>query len=62
MQAAMAALDEVIAEARHNPATARALFNLAWHGRTDPDSIQQAEVLMAELKVPVDFLSHLSEP
>ena len=38
-QEAVKAINEAVAEARHNPETARSLFALASYGRHDPESL-----------------------
>lgn len=57
-QAALQAIDEAIAEARHNPETARALFRLASSGRRDPESLERLRVTFAKEGIPLEFLSH----
>ena len=39
-QEAAKALNEAVAEARHNPETARSLFAVASYGRRDPASLK----------------------
>ncbi|EKZ5999866.1 TniQ family protein [Klebsiella pneumoniae] len=55
---AVKALDEAIAEARHNCETARSLFTLASYGRRDPESLDRLRVTFAQEGIPPEFLSH----
>jgi len=57
-QEAAKALNEVVAEARHNPETARSLFVAASFGRRDPASLEQLRAMFAKEGVPMEFLSH----
>lgn len=50
--ATMAALEEAIAEARHNPEMAQTLFNIVLFGRRDAESIRQTQALLTDLRVP----------
>jgi hypothetical protein len=54
------AVQEAIVEARHNPETARALFQLAAFGRHDPESLERLRAIFAEEQIPREFLSHYS--
>ncbi len=55
---AIKALNEAIAEARHNRETARSLFALASYGRRDPESLDRLRVTFAQEGIPPEFLSH----
>ena len=52
------ALNEAVAEARHNRETARALFALASYGRHDPESLARLRVTFSQEGIPPEFLSH----
>ena len=52
------ALEEAILEARHNPETARSLFELASYGRRDPASLEQLRTMFAKEQIPPEFLLH----
>ncbi|MXS85459.1 hypothetical protein ABO04_05925 [Nitrosomonas sp. HPC101] len=56
--AAVQAINESIIEARHNPETARSLFELASYGRHDPASLEQLRATFAKEGIPPEFLSH----
>jgi hypothetical protein len=56
-QRAVQAIDEAIAEARHNPETARSLFALASYGRRDPVSLEQLRATFAMEQIPLEFLT-----
>ena len=43
----MYAINEAVAEARHNPETARSLFALASYGRRDPESLESLRITIA---------------
>jgi len=55
---AVKALNEAIAEARHNCETARSLFTLASYGRRDPESLDRLRDTFAQEGIPPEFLSH----
>ena len=55
---AIKALNEAIAEARHNCETARSLFTLASYGRRDPESLDRLRDTFAQEGIPPEFLSH----
>jgi hypothetical protein len=57
-QEAVKALNEAVAEARHNPETARSLFALASFGLRDPESLERLRVTLAKEGIPPEFLSH----
>lgn len=57
-QEALKVFNEAIAEARHNPETARSLFALASYGRRDPESLDHLRVTFAKEGIPSEFLSH----
>ena len=57
-QEAAKALNEAVAEARHNPKAARSLFAVASYGRRDPASLEQLRVMFASKGIPMEFLSH----
>ena len=58
-QEAFKAIKEAVAEARHNPETARSLFALAAYGRRrDSDSMMQLRTTFAEGGIPLEYLSH----
>lgn len=57
-QEAVKAIDEAIAEARHNPETARSLFALASLGRRDPESLERLRATFTKEGIPMEFLSH----
>jgi hypothetical protein len=57
-QQAVQAINEAVAEARHNPETARSLFALASYGRRDPESLDRLRVTFAKEGIPSEFLSH----
>jgi len=57
-QEAVKAINEAIAEARHNPETARSVFTLASFGRRDPESLERLRATFAKEGVPPEFLSH----
>nr|WP_276515116.1 TniQ family protein [Citrobacter freundii] len=52
------AINEAVAEARHNPETARFLFALAAYGQQDPESLDRLRVTLAREGIPSEFLSH----
>ena len=51
------ALNEAVAESRHNPETARSLFAVASYGRRDPASLEELRVMFAKEGIPMEFLS-----
>ena len=57
-QEAVKAINEAVAEARHNPETARSLFALASYGRHDPESLERLRVTFTKEGIPSEFLSH----
>ena len=57
-QEAAKALNEAVAEARHNPETARSLFAVASYERRNPASLEQLRVMFAQEGIPMEFLSH----
>lgn len=57
-QEAVKALNEAVAEARHNPERARSLFALFAFGRRDPESLERLRVMFAKEGIPPEFLSH----
>lgn len=57
-QEAVKAINEAIAEARHNPETARSLFALASYGRRDPESLERLRTTFAKEGIPPEFTSH----
>ncbi|EXF95621.1 TniQ [Pseudomonas fluorescens HK44] len=57
-QEAVKALNEAVAEARHNPEAARSLFALISFGRSDPESLECLRVMFAKEGIPPEFLSH----
>lgn len=57
-QEAIKAINEAFAEARHNPETARSLFNVASWGRRDPESLQNLRDMFVKEGIPSEFLSH----
>jgi hypothetical protein len=57
-QQAVQAINEAVAEARHNPETARSLFALASYGRRDPESLDRLRATFAKEGIPSEFLSH----
>lgn len=59
-RAGMAALEETIAEARHDPKAAQTFFNMSLFGRKDADSIQSVRGMLVKMGIPDDFLSHFS--
>lgn len=61
-QAAMKAMDDLIAEAKIRPEAAKALFSLLLLGSRDTSSVREAKALLQELEIPVKFMSHLSTP
>jgi hypothetical protein len=56
-QEAVEAINEAVAEARHNPETARSLFALASYGRRDPAALEQLRATFAKEQIPLEFLS-----
>ena len=52
------AIEDAILEARHNPETARALFQLASYGRHDPASEERLLAIFAKEQIPTEFLLH----
>ena len=56
-QEALKAINEAIADARHNPETARSLFALASYGRSDRESLEQLRATFAKERIPLEFLS-----
>lgn len=56
-QEALKAINEAIADARHNPETARSLFALASYGRSDRESLEQLRAIFAKEQIPLEFLS-----
>jgi hypothetical protein len=57
-QEAVKAINEAVAEARHNRETARSLFSLASYGRRDPAALEQLRATFAKEGIPSEFLSH----
>ncbi|MNE69071.1 TniQ [compost metagenome] len=57
-QEAVNAINEAVAEARHNRETARSLFALASYERRDPASLEQLRATFAQEGIPPEFLSH----
>lgn len=57
-QEAVKAINDAVAEARHNPETARSLFALASYGRRDPAALEQLRATFAKEGIPPEFLSH----
>ena len=57
-QEAVKAINEAVAEARHNPEAARSLFALVSFGRRDPESLERLRVMFAKEGIPPEFLSH----
>ncbi len=57
-QEAVEAINEAVAEARHNPEAARSLFALASFGKRDPESLERLRVMFAKEDIPPEFLSH----
>lgn len=57
-QEAIKAINEAIAEARHDPETARSLFALASYGRRDPESLERLRTTFAKEGIPPEFTSH----
>jgi len=57
-QEAVKAINKAVAEARHNPETARSLFALASFGRRDPESLKRLRVTFSKEGIPPEFLSH----
>lgn len=57
-QEAVKAINEVVAEAKHNPETARSLFTLASYGRRDHESLEELRAMFAKEGIPPEFLSH----
>jgi len=58
---ACSAFDEAVAEARVNPDTAQALFDMLLYRRKDASAIQETLAHLQDLGVPLDFLSHKKE-
>ncbi|MCB8748983.1 TniQ family protein [Rhodoferax sp. U2-2l] len=56
-QEALKAINEAIADARHNPETARSLFALASYGQSDRESLEQLRATFAKEQIPLEFLS-----
>lgn len=52
------AIQEEIAEAKHNPEVARSLFSVASYGRRDPDFLENLRTTFIESGIPPEFLSH----
>lgn len=57
-QDAVKAINEAVAEARHNPQTARSLFTVASFGRRDPESLERLRVTFTKEGIPPEFLSY----
>jgi hypothetical protein len=57
-QEAVKAINDAVAEARHNPETARSLFAVASFGRRDPESLERLRATFAKEGIPPEFLSH----
>lgn len=57
-QEVVKAINEAVAEARHNPETARSLFQLASYGHNDAISLEQFRDEFAKDQIPREFLSH----
>ncbi|MGV8891147.1 MAG: TniQ family protein [Pseudomonas sp.] len=57
-QEAVKAINEAVAEARHNPEAARSLFSLVSFGRRDPEFLERLRVMFAKEGIPPEFLSH----
>lgn len=55
---AMKALKAAFIEARHNPETARALFQMASYGHRDAASLERLREEFAKDQIPREFLSH----
>ncbi len=60
LQKALNALNEVMAEARSNPETARSLFKLASYKKRDPGFQERLRTIFANEGIPLEFLSHYS--
>ena len=57
-QEAVKALNEAVAEVRHNAERARSLFALFAFGRRDSESLERLRVMFAKEGIPPEFLSH----
>jgi len=57
-QEAVKAINEALAEAQHNPETARSLFALASRGQRDPESLERLRAVFVKDGIPPEFLSH----
>ncbi len=58
-QEAIKAINKAVADARHNPETARSLFALAANGRRhDPESLERLRTEFSKDGIPLKFLSH----
>jgi hypothetical protein len=57
-QEAVKAINDAVAEARHNPETARSLFAVASFGRRDPESLERLRATFTKEGIPPEFLSH----
>ena len=58
-QEAIKAINKAVADARHNPETARSLFALAANGRRhDPESLERLRTAFSKDGIPLKFLSH----
>ena len=57
-QEAVKALNEALAEARHNRESARSLFTLVSYGQRDPESLDRLRATFAQEGIPPEFLSH----
>jgi hypothetical protein len=55
---AVQAINEAVAEARHNPETARSRLALASDGRRDPESLECLRATFAKEGIPSEVLSH----
>lgn len=55
---AVKAIDEAVADARHNPETVRSLFALASYARRDPESLERLRTTFAKEGIPPEFTPH----
>ncbi|HPE81906.1 MAG TPA: TniQ family protein [Gammaproteobacteria bacterium] len=57
-QESIKAIHDVIIEARHDPETARALFQLASYGRNDAASLEELREIFVKVEIPREYFSH----
>ncbi|WP_427136704.1 TniQ family protein [Pseudarthrobacter sp. S9] len=59
---AFAAMEEIVASAREDPAAAQQFYRFALYGCRNEDSVRRLRQTFAELQIPLDFLSQTKDP